>query len=108
MTPPPLPDGLYTIGKGDLLATLQSDKPGTDVVLLPANRARGQRWEIRRQPNGYYIIINQGTRNSLSFEGQPEHGKPVKGFPDRPPREWSLNGAIEPHAYKWVIYVAFL
>jgi hypothetical protein len=37
-SPPVLPNGLYTISKEQReLATLQSVKPGTDVVLQPSN-----------------------------------------------------------------------
>ena len=55
-------------------------------------------WEIERKPNGNYTIINRG--NSLSFQGEPEHGKPVQGIPSLPPREWSLYKATEPRAYQ--------
>ncbi|KAH9988953.1 hypothetical protein BJV77DRAFT_1151700 [Russula vinacea] len=104
MTSQPLPDGLYTIGKDPkFLATLQSDKPGTDVVIRPANEteAVGQRWSVQRTPKGTYTIINRG--NSLSFEGQPEHGKPIEGIPSRPHREWSLVESTERHAYYIVV-----
>ena len=121
MTSQPLPDGLYTIGKDPkFLATLQSDKPGTDVVIRPANEteAVGQRvgsisyfihefiltkffsrvqWGVQRTPKGTYTIINRG--NSLSFEGHPEHGKPIEGIPSRPHHEWSLVAGTERHAY---------
>ena len=49
MNSQPLPNGTYTIGReskdSNIVATLQSDKPGTDVVLLPTSEAEadGQR-----------------------------------------------------------------
>ena len=49
MTSQPLPNGTYAIGReskdSNIVATLQSDKPGTDVVLLPTSEAEadGQR-----------------------------------------------------------------
>ncbi|KAF8481654.1 hypothetical protein DFH94DRAFT_403677 [Russula ochroleuca] len=103
-SPPVLPNGLYTISKEQReLATLQSVKPGTDVVLQPSNPDEfpDQRWEVRRTPKGTYTIINRG--NSLSFEGEPEIDKLVRGYPDRPPREWSLYKAAERNAYYVVV-----
>ncbi|KAF8481653.1 hypothetical protein DFH94DRAFT_691297 [Russula ochroleuca] len=99
-----LPDGVYTIVQvPNDLATLRSDDPGADVVLLPPSveEAPSQRWEVKRTPKGTYTIINRG--NSLSFEGEPERGKAVRGYPSRPPREWSLYKAAEPNAYHVVV-----
>ena len=124
VSPPILPNGLYTISKdpqAQELATLPSVRPGTDVVLKPKSQDEhleqrvGQfptpiheflpmtfcfrvQWEIRRTPNGTYTIINQ--ENSLSFEGEPERHTRVRGFPNHPPREWIIYKAIEPDSYQ--------
>jgi hypothetical protein len=53
-------------------------------------------WEVKRTPKGTYTIRNRGSY--LSFEGEPEHGKFVRGFPLA--REWSLYKAADPFAYQ--------
>ncbi|KAF8481651.1 hypothetical protein DFH94DRAFT_403567 [Russula ochroleuca] len=97
-----LADGLYTISKNQTtLATLQSVQPGTDIVLLPssAHEAPDQRWEIKRTSKGTYTITNQEI--SLSYEGEPERRKRIRGYPDD--REWSLYKAADPFSYHVVV-----
>ncbi|KAF8481655.1 hypothetical protein DFH94DRAFT_732202 [Russula ochroleuca] len=100
-----LGDGLYTIRKAPELATLQSVKPGTDVVLRPASddprEFPDQRWVVKKTPNGTHTIVNR--ENSLSFEGKPERHTRVRGYPNHPPREWVLYKAAEPNTYFVVV-----
>jgi hypothetical protein len=117
-----LGDGLYTIRKAPELATLQSVKPGTDVVLRPASDDPREfpdqrvgsfptpihkfvlttffpcvQWVVKKTPNGTHTIVNR--ENSLSFEGKPERHTRVRGYPNHPPREWVLYKAAEPNTY---------
>jgi hypothetical protein len=123
-SPPILQDGVYTITKVNpkLIATLESVLPGTSVVLLAPSVGVGlsqrvgsishsysihefvftifftRQWEVKRTSKGTYTINNRG--NFLSFDGPPAQGKLVRGYPNLPPREWSLYKAAEPQAYQ--------
>ena len=75
MTSQPLPNGTYTIGKDpSIVATLRSEKPGTDVVLLPTSEdeAPGQRV---RSISYFYSWIRSYEAPFPSPVGDPEKTK---------------------------------
>ncbi|MFC0601159.1 RICIN domain-containing protein [Streptomyces palmae] len=94
-------NGIYTLSHApeqNLTLMFGSDRPGTQVNVMPPSGAPGdQDWEVRRTEDGAYTLRNVKSGTYAGFDGHPEADDPIRGFPE--PRTWHLLPAEEPGTF---------
>lgn len=90
-----LPDGVYTIRNGKLVADVASASRsnGAALQLYTANGTDAQRFHVARRPDGFYTLTNVRSQKVLDVRG----GKAASGTPVQ---QYTSNGT---KAQRWTI-----